>query len=266
MSWLSRVTNKAAAAAGIVALLLIHAPDLTAQRDPRRVNSTAASAAVRESAGRVFFLKAFVIDDRLSALRREPGLKSEVIRRLRLGHTVFIVNSSKSKGGQPRFCRVAVTRRTRGWIHESALAVQSRAGEDRRILKLIEAARDGVDKIVLCEILIERFGQSRLVPRALFLLAEEAERAAEILSQRTRRRLADVNGSDAGLQDYYLSDASLDRYSRLRVVFDFNDSTGEFVYDGRAYREIIRRFPTVSEAGLARQRLELATRKMARRQ
>jgi len=131
-------------------------------------------------------------------------------------------------------------------------------------MNLIEGSSDGVDKITLCRIIIERFSQSRLVPRAMLLLGEEAERVAETLSQRTRRRLAEVRGADASLRDYYLSDAGLDRYSRLGVVFDFNESTGEFVYDGKAYREIVRRFPEGEEAKLARQRLDLTSRKTAR--
>jgi hypothetical protein len=114
--------------------------------------------------------------------------------------------------------------------------------------------------------LIEHFSQSRLIPRALLLLGEEAERAAETLTQRTRRRLAALKvGNSAKLIDYYLNDAGLDRYSKLSIVFDFNESSGEFVYDGRAYRDIVRRFPAREEATIARQRLELVSRKMARR-
>jgi len=141
--------------------------------------------------------------------------------------------------------------------------VQGRTGEDQRIMKLIKGS-DGVDKIALCRILSQRFSQSQLVPRAMLVLGEEAERVAEALSQRTRRRLAEVRGADASLRDYYLSDAGLDRYSKLGVVFDFNEATGESVYDGQAYREVVRRFPDGEEASLARQRLELNNRKMGR--
>lgn len=258
MSRLAQVT------AGTLILLLMSASSASTQQVTQRAPGTDATGSAQAPAGRVAYLKAFVINERLSALRREPGVQSQVIRRLRLGHPVFIVSTSKSKAGRLRFCRVAVTRRTRGWIHESALAVQSRPGEDQRIMNLIEGSSDGVDRITLCRIIIERFGQSRLVPRAMLLLGEEAERVAETLSQRTRRRLAEVRGADASLRDYYLSDAGLDRYSRLGVVFDFNESTGEFVYDGKAYREIVRRFPEGEEAKLARQRLDLTSRKTAR--
>lgn len=133
-------------------------------------------------------------------------------------------------------------------------------------MNLIEGASDGIDRITLCRIIIERFSRSRLVPRAMLLLGEEAEHVAETLSQRTRKRLAEVRGADASLRDYYLSDAGLDRYSRLGIVFDFNESTGEFVYDGKAYREIVRRFPEGEEARLARQRLDLTSRKTTRPQ
>src|SRR5882724_5068628 len=256
MSSLAQVIR---AAAVTLTLLLASGSSSSAQH----LTKTAPAPYVKGSTKAPAYLKAFVIDDRLSALRREPGLQSVVIRRLRLGHAVFIVGISRPKAGQPRFCRVAVTRRTRGWIHESALAVQGRTGEDQRIMKLIEGS-DGVDKIALCRILSQRFSQSQLVPRTMLQLGEEAERIAATLSQRTRRRLAEVPGADAKLRDYYLSDAGLDRYSKLGVVFDFNEATGEFVYDGKAYREVLRRFPDGEEASLARQRLELNNRKMAR--
>lgn len=258
MSRLAQVTRT-----GTLITLLVCASNSVAQQVPQRTSRADPSRSPQAKAAGPRYLKAFVINDRLSALRRGPSIQSEVIRRLRLAHPVYIVSISKAKPGQPRFCRVAVTRRTRGWIHASALAVQSRAGEDQRIMTLIEETSDGVDKITLCRIIIERFARSRLVPRALLLLGEEGERAATTLSQRTRRRLAEVPATDASLRDYYLSDAGLDRYSRLGIVFDFNESTGEFVYDGKAYREIVRRFPGGEEARRARQRLELAIRKTA---
>src|SRR6266404_594955 len=139
-----RLAQVIRAAAGTLILLLVSASSSSAQR----VTKTAPAPYVKGSTKAPTYLKAFVIDDRLSALRREPGLQSVVIRRLRLGHPVFIVGIRRPKAGQPTFCRVAVTRRTRGWIHESALAVQGRAGEDNRIMKLIKGS-DGVDKITL---------------------------------------------------------------------------------------------------------------------
>lgn len=256
-------------AAGTALLLLLLVCQAAGQRQPKPASATGAeNPNTQTSAKRAAYWKAFVIDDRLSPLRREPGLQSEVIRRLRPGHTVFIITTTKPGAGQPRFCRIAVTRRTRGWIHEAALAVQGRAGEDQRIMKLVESTGDGLDRILLCRLLIERFSQSRLVPRALLTMGDEAERAGQVLNQRARRRLAEVIGENANAssRDYFMNDVGLDRYSKLHIVFDFNESTSEYVYDGRAYRELVRRFPDGEEAKLARQRLELGRQKMARRQ
>jgi hypothetical protein len=99
-------------------------------------------------------------------------------------------------------------------------------------------------------------------------MGDEAERAAQVLNQRARKRLAEVIGANANAssRDYFMNDVGLDRYSKLHIVFDFNESTSEYVYDGRAYRELVRRFPDGEEAKLARQRLELGRQKMARRQ
>ena len=260
---MSKPARSAGAAAGTIILLLFPASSAFTKQATNRTQQPDTNGSAYAATGRAAYLKAFVINDRLSALRREPGLQSQVIRRLRLGHPVFILSSSKPKTGQPRFCRVAVTRRTRGWVHESALGLPSRRGEDQRIVNLIEGSSDGFDRITLCRMIIERFSHSPFVPRAMLLLGEEADRVAETLSQRTRKRLAEVRGTDASLRDYYLSDAGLDRYSRLGIAFDFNEPTAEFVYDGRAYREILRRFPEGDEARFARQRLDIINQKTA---
>jgi len=248
-------------------LLVVPSSHAAGQQDALPSRSDRAGATSTQSAKRPTFTRAFVVDDRLSALRREPRLQSEVIHRLRLGRPVYIIIFSKPKA-EPRFCRVAVTRRTRGWILESALAAPGKTGEDRRIMKLIEGTKDGVDRISLCRLLIERFSQSPLVPRALLLMGEEADRAAQALTQRARKRLADASEENwnAKAREYFLNDVGLDRYSKLQVVFDFNEVTSEYVYDGRAYLEVVRRFPNHEEAGLARQRIEADKQKMAKRQ
>ena len=200
--------------------------------------------------------RAFVVDDRLAALRREPDIMAEVAQRLRLGRAVYIVGARSARANQPGFYRVAVSRRTRGWIHEAALAVPGRAGDDRRVSGLI-ASLSGPDRLLLCRIFRERFSRSPLMPSVLLALAEEAERSASALGVRARRRLAalDDEGARASLRDYYLSDPGLDRYSRLGVRFDFDESTSSYIYDGQAYREIVRKFPASSEAKRARELL-----------
>ena len=49
------------------------------------------------------FTKAFVVDDRLSALRRNADVKSPVIHRLRIGRPVFIFASKTSGPDRPDF-------------------------------------------------------------------------------------------------------------------------------------------------------------------
>ena len=110
-------------------LFLAVSPTAGAQTGTQPARSATSSSAP-QLAGQVRYIKASIIDDRLSALRREPGLQAMVIRRIRLGQTVYLVSANSAKACQTKFCRVAVTRRTRGWIHSSALAVQGRAGED----------------------------------------------------------------------------------------------------------------------------------------
>ena len=251
--------------ATVYSLLLISATAASRQtkttaQQSASVSTGVPSNTVKPSPATPILKKAFVIDVRLSVLRRKPDLQGEVIRRVRLGHVVFIVGTAKAAPGEPRFYRVAVSRRTRGWIHGAALAVQGHAGEDQRILKLIEGA-EGTDRIILCRLLCQSFSRSSLVARSLLLLGEEAERIAESLGQRIRRRLGEVRGAASPVRDYYLSDAGLDRYSKLGVAFNFIESTNEFVYDGKAYREVIKRFPATHEASVARTRLDANDKK-----
>jgi hypothetical protein len=254
--------------AGFAVILILVSQPLAQSRaraNPRKPDQTNFES---QTTKRVSFVKAVVIDDRFSALRREPSLQAEIIHRLRLGHTVYIIHSGKHEAGHSVFGRIAASRRTRGWIYRTAIAVQGRAGEDQRIMTLIDGTSDGLDRIALCRILIERFSQSPLVPRALLMMGEEGERAAETLTQRARKRINESAAASASssLRDLYLNDSTLDRYSKLRIVFDFNEQTREYIYDGRAYRDLVSRSPHSEEALLARQRLGRVKDKNARRQ
>lgn len=210
--------------------------------------------------------KGYVVDDRLAALRRAPDIKAEVVRRLRIGRPVYIIETKAARGEQPRFYRVAVTRRTRGWLHVGAVVIAGRAGEDARVMQLI-ASSESFDRLRLSRFFIERFPRSPLMPRALLALAEEAEHAATSLNRSADRRLKNLSAEATNyqLRDFYLSDTGLDRYSRLRVHFDFVDNHSEYVYDGQAYREIIKQFPKSEEAAVARKHLEAAKQRLAQK-
>lgn len=212
--------------------------------------------------------KAFVVDDRLSVLRKSPDLKSPIVQRLRIARPVFIVESRKASRNQPPFFRVALTRRTRGWIHQGAVAAPGRPGDDRRIFTLINSLDQGIDRMALCRIFLDHFPRSPLTPRVMLALGKEAEEAAIELSRRAARRLNSLGDSkaQADLRDFYLNDPGLDRYNRLRVTFDFDGASGSYIYDCRAYRDIIKRFPSAPEAAAARERILSAERRLARRQ
>jgi hypothetical protein len=62
-----------------------------------------------------------------------------------------------------------------------------------------------------------------------------------------------------------MSDPGLDRFSKLGVHFDYSEKSGEYVYDGQAYRDLIRRFPKSQEAIIAHQQLILTRQKLAQK-
>jgi hypothetical protein len=53
-----------------------------------------------------------------------------------------------------------------------------------------------------------------------------------------------------------LNYAGLDRYNRIGITFDYDTAAERIVYDGAAYRELLRKYPRSAEANEARQRLE----------
>src|SRR5262249_23666768 len=114
--------------------------------------------------------KALVIDDRLSPLRRAPDLKSVVVRRLHLARAVWILAERPARNGEPRFYRVAVSRRTLGWIHADALCIPGRKNEAEKLLQSINGVTDGFDRLLLCKLFIEYFPRSSFVPQVLFEL------------------------------------------------------------------------------------------------
>src|SRR5262249_34355027 len=125
------------------------------------------------------FKRAFVVDTGLAALRSEPSFDSTCLRRLRLGRPLYVLSSHRGKDGIDYYY-VAVTRRTRGYLDQAAVAVPSKRGEDARLMRLISEA-EGADQITLSRLLSGRFTRSRFSADALLAEAEAAERAAREL-------------------------------------------------------------------------------------
>ena len=186
-----------------------------------------------------------IVDERLSVLRVSPDASSPLKQRLRRGRVVWINGSSRSTSGH-LFLRVAVTRRTFGWILREAIAMRGVSGDAHRLIALIEETTDDFVKIRLARICADEYRATPFAARALLHLAEAAERSAERLTVIIRRRL--------GTQEemFLLNDAPLDRFSRAGIRFHVRD--GKLVYTGDAWREILRRYPGSVEAIIARER------------
>ena len=195
---------------------------------------------------------AIVVDERLAALRATPQLNGRLVRRLGRGRMVA-VRSMKTSADGITFFLVNVTSRTHGWIQREATVLPSRAGEDRRLLSLIERSQ-AFDRLSRARIFLDHFPRSPSRPEVLLLLGDTAEELAAKLTTDAARRLKDDLG-DAPEFSYYLNYTGLDRYNRQRVGFVFDKSIKRFHYDGAAWRELVRRYPKTSQAEEARTRL-----------
>jgi hypothetical protein len=164
------------------------------------------------------------------------------------------IRLAKTSADGITFFLVIVTSRTHGWIQREAVASPARAGDDRRLVRLIERSQN-FDRISRARIFLDHFTRSPLRPEVLLLLGDTAEDLARQLSTDAVRRLK-ADPGEAPDFSYYLNYTGLDRYNRQRVVFVFDHSTKRFHYDGAAWRELIRRYPRSSAAGEARKRLD----------
>jgi hypothetical protein len=170
---------------------------------------------------------------------------------------VTVIESRRSRDGLV-FIRVAVTRRTRGWIQHEALISPDRKGDDARLLSLINASTD-FDRIARARIFLDAFPHSALRPRVLVIFADEAEKTAAKISREAVRRLdaTEMKATGAPIASYFLNYSGLDRYRRQGIVFTFDEASRQFHYEGAAWREILRRYPATREAITARRRLSL---------
>jgi hypothetical protein len=200
--------------------------------------------------------RAVVVDERLAVLRDAPDFKATLLQRMSRGRMVAIRGAKRSPDGVT-FYRVAVTRRTGGWIQSEAVVSIVRNYDDERLLHLIQNSED-FDRIVRARIFLDMFQRSPSRPAVLMLYGDAAERAAGRLSRDAVRRLneKEMAAGGAPVFSYFLSYNGLDRYRRQGITFIFNLAAKNFHYDGASWREIIRRYPRSSEAEEARKRLE----------
>ena len=200
--------------------------------------------------------RAVVVDERLAALREAPSLRAPLVQRLGRGRLVAVMGAPHSTGEGVSFYRVAVTRRTRGWLQVESVVAPARAHEDERLWRLIQGSED-FDRLARARIFLDEFPRSPLRPAVLLLFGAEAEAAAARLSRDASRRLkeSELRAAGAPLHSYFLNFNELDRYRRQGIIFTFDETARQFHYDGASWREILRRYPRSPEATEASKRL-----------
>jgi hypothetical protein len=203
--------------------------------------------------------RAVIFDERLSALRARPDVKAQIKQRMRRGRRVGILGVAAAKDGA-KFFRVAVSRNTRGWVLADAVIRPGDAADAERLMRLIEDTKDEFTKARLARLCADEFRATNFAPKALLILGEAAEGEAAKLSRDAKRRVGEDDsgtGPNAGLarRDFLLNYAGLDRYNRIGVTFDYDEASDRIVYDGAAYRELLRRYPRSAEAQAASDRL-----------
>ncbi len=215
------------------------------------------AAAERRSPAHMSGQRAVVVDERLAALRESPELSARLLQRMSRGRKLSITGSRRA-GEDITFYRVMLTRRTGGWVQSEAIVSAARKDDDERLLRLIRGSED-FDRLARAYIFLEMFQKSQLRPAVLLLYAEAAEEAASRLSRDASRRLSINEMKAGGAPDYsyFLNYTGLDRYNRQGVSFVFDRSKKQFHYDGAAWREILRRYPSSPEAEQARKRLDM---------
>lgn len=200
---------------------------------------------------------AVVVDERLAALRDGPDPSARLLQRLSRGRVVQVLGAKRNADGLT-FYRVAVTRRTGGWLQSEAVVSPARAEDDERLLRLIRASED-FDRVARARIFLDMFPRSPARPAVLMIYAEAAEAATARLSRDAARRLdeREMSANGAPVFSYFLSYNGLDRYRRQGITFTFDRALKQFHYDGEGWREILRRYPRSPEAADARRRLEM---------
>ncbi|MBO0720668.1 MAG: hypothetical protein J2P41_07595 [Blastocatellia bacterium] len=189
--------------------------------------------------------RAIVFDERISALRERPDLKAPLRQRLRRGRVVGVLGPVKTDAGA-RFLKVAVSRNTQGWVLAEAVARSGVLADGQRLMGLLEETKDDFTKMKLARLCVDEYPKTKYAPRALLILGEAAENAAARLTRDAQRRIG--AGGESKRRFYFLNYQGLDRYNRMGVTFDYDEGEDRLIYDGKAYRELLRRYPRSEEA------------------
>jgi hypothetical protein len=172
--------------------------------------------------------RAVIVDERLAVLRDAPDLSANLLQRMSRGRVVAVKGAKRAPDGVT-FYRVAVTRRTGGWLQSEAVVSLVRKDDDERLLRLIQNSED-FDRIIRARIFLDVFQRSPLRPMVLMIYGEAAEKAAGKLSRDAVRRLDEKEMAAGGAPafSYFLNFNGLDRYRRQGITFTFDRATKQF--------------------------------------
>ena len=244
----------------LLAVILLAASFSTFAQKRRSFNTVKKPAATRAPE---IGTTAIVMDETLSVLRQRPSLFAETIQRMQRGRVVKILGVAEAD--DVKFYKVAAPPANFGWVQADAVFGKSRAGDEERLAKMVEAA-DGFDQVELSVNFLELFPNSKLKPSVLLLFGDRLEEVAAKLSKDANSRLSrrEMAASAAPLHSYFLNFVSLDRYRKLGIIFLFNPATRTFHYEGGSWKEIVARYPSAGEAAEAQRRLDALKSKMER--
>ncbi|MGB7621590.1 MAG: hypothetical protein WBN92_04495 [Terriglobia bacterium] len=199
---------------------------------------------------------AYVFDDRFSVVRAQPDVEAPFLRRLRVGHRVFLV-AGASRSQESKFRRVVVSRNLSGWMLAAAVAAPGLAGDDERLFRYAHS-QSREKALMALRILLTHFDRTPMRPAALLRLGQLAEEEAGQLSVRANRTLTREESTlpdNLEERDLFANFRGLDHLASNGIRFVYQRETDRFVYKGDAYREIVKRFSSSTEAASARERL-----------
>lgn len=207
---------------------------------------------------------ATVMDETLSVLRQKPSLFAVPLQRMRRGRIVKILGITEADG--VKFYRVTALPSGVGWVQADAVFGKFRAGDDERLARLVQSM-SGFDQVEAANEFFTIYPTSIYRPAILLLYGDVIEDVAAQLSRNATRALdrREMAATGAPLHSYYLNYVSLDRYRRLGITFLFNANTKLYHYDGASWKEIIKKYPTSSEAVEAQKRLDSLSGKMEKK-
>ncbi len=202
---------------------------------------------------------AIVYDERLSALRTQPDIKAPLIARLHREREVGIIGAPRGLKGGPQFYPVAISRNQRGWVIAEALARPQKKQDAERLMSLIDDTKDPFTRARLARLYADEFRGSTAAAAALLKLGEAAEKASLKLSRDAKKRTGEPDEEieeHLSSRDYLLNFVGLDRYNKIGVTFDYDEARQQLIYDGSAYRELLRNYPRSVEAKEAKVKLQ----------